>query len=176
MEWSKIGEERNERGDLTDLALAMNAIEDFECDCVDNDDPFCVACLCETALKSQWERIRALEASVRVVTVLEPDPKEIQKAAERIKDCVTAAQIARSEENVPSVALTLDFTISPHWRVKWKQGNAVGEFECVCLACPEKDKRIEELTHRSNDAWAAYKLLRASFEQEEDDNFDPRED
>jgi hypothetical protein len=42
--------------------------------------------------------------------------------------------------------LEQDLSISPHWRVKWKQQDgAVGAFECICLACPEKNKELARL-------------------------------
>lgn len=64
MEWGTMNRERDENGELTDLALALNAISDNGCDCGTDEPGSCVACLCEAALKSQYERIVALTAKL----------------------------------------------------------------------------------------------------------------
>lgn len=53
--WFKMMEQRDHNGELTNLALALNAIKDAGCDCEEDEPEICLACLCERALKSQWE-------------------------------------------------------------------------------------------------------------------------
>jgi hypothetical protein len=100
-----------------------------------------------------------------------PKPNEIQDAVERAGQHVVDVQSAVLHGS-PSVSFGFDHSISPHWRVRWKHGDAVGEFGCVCLACPEKDRRIEKLQRRAKEAYAAYQTLRAAFGQHEDDEDD----
>jgi hypothetical protein len=56
----KLTDERDEHGYLTDVALAVAALEDAGCDCGTDEQGTCLACLCEAALKG--ERARMMEA------------------------------------------------------------------------------------------------------------------
>lgn len=60
-EWSSpsMKEQRDASGNLTSLALAINALEDHGCDCGTDEPGTCLACLCEAALRSQWEAQQA---------------------------------------------------------------------------------------------------------------------
>jgi hypothetical protein len=64
--WLDMKNERNENGELTDLALALDAIaEDPEgCDCGVDELGSCRLCLFETALKSQWTELTTLRAQL----------------------------------------------------------------------------------------------------------------
>lgn len=64
MEWGRMNEERDENGELTDLALALDAISDVGCDCGTDEPGSCFACLCEAALKSLHARISELESAL----------------------------------------------------------------------------------------------------------------
>ena len=59
MSWMAMKNERDENGLLTPLALALDAIEDYGCDCGTDEPGTCMACLCEAALKDQWERLNS---------------------------------------------------------------------------------------------------------------------
>lgn len=56
--WHALSEQRDEHGNLTTLALAVDAIEDAGCDCGADDPGTCLACVCEAALKELWEKAR----------------------------------------------------------------------------------------------------------------------
>ena len=50
-------DERNEAGELTAMALAIDALLDHGCDCGTDEPGMCLACLCSEALRV--ERARA---------------------------------------------------------------------------------------------------------------------
>lgn len=65
---SKYKDERDEKGELTDLALAVNAIQSVGCDCGTDEPGTCLACLCEPVLErllGELEEFRQLRESVR---------------------------------------------------------------------------------------------------------------
>lgn len=75
MRWSEMKNQRDADGNLTPLAMALDAIErycafyrgtfrgfgnecDFEtCGCGEGDGGSCLTCLCESALKAQWHEL-----------------------------------------------------------------------------------------------------------------------
>jgi len=68
MRWIDANKQRDENGKLTSLAIALQALEDNGCDCPeydrDPDEPgTCLVCLCEAALKEQWDKIEGLKTS-----------------------------------------------------------------------------------------------------------------
>jgi hypothetical protein len=70
--------------------------------------------------------------------------------------------------------LEQDLSVSPHWRVRWRQQNGgVGAFECICLACPEKDKelarRLKEIAELQYGCREAIRALGGSVPGEDDD-------
>jgi hypothetical protein len=65
MNWSNVIEQRDAAGNLTDLALAVDALSDNGCDCGEDEPGTCLACVCERALRAQWEQWEALRAEVR---------------------------------------------------------------------------------------------------------------
>ena len=54
MTWLALKDQRDDRGMLTPLALALDAIDDNGCDCGTDEPGTCLACLCEAALKDLW--------------------------------------------------------------------------------------------------------------------------
>lgn len=56
-EWSlAFAEQRDANGNLTDLALACNALQDNGCDCGTDEPGTCLACRCEAALKILYQQ------------------------------------------------------------------------------------------------------------------------
>ena len=94
--WSstRLNEQRNTAGELTPLALAIGALEDYGCDCGEDEPRTCLACLCEAALKDLWERPTA---------ALPPDgtPEEVERvAATRLLRDFVAAWDAGERESL----------------------------------------------------------------------------
>jgi hypothetical protein len=56
-EWLNAKEERNEKGELTPLAMALDAISDYGCDCGVDEPGTCLPCLCENALRDMHKRL-----------------------------------------------------------------------------------------------------------------------
>jgi hypothetical protein len=63
MSWSDMQHERDENGKLTPLAMALNAIYDYGCDCGDDEPGTCLTCLCENALKDMYRKLHENEKS-----------------------------------------------------------------------------------------------------------------
>lgn len=60
MKKNELKYERDDKGLLTPLAMALNAIEDYGCYCGNDELPAgarCLCCLCENALLDQWEQL-----------------------------------------------------------------------------------------------------------------------
>lgn len=57
MGWLQMKNQRDADGNLTPLALALDAIEDNGCDCGEDEPGTCMACLCETALLDLWTKL-----------------------------------------------------------------------------------------------------------------------
>lgn len=55
--WSNANLERDENGNLTPLAMALNAMSDYGCDCADDEPGTCLTCLCEQALRDMYMRL-----------------------------------------------------------------------------------------------------------------------
>jgi hypothetical protein len=53
--FAEMGSERDDKGLLTPLASALDAISNTGCDCETPDTHECLACLCEEALRGLWE-------------------------------------------------------------------------------------------------------------------------
>lgn len=74
MNWLDMNEQRDAAGNLTDLALALDAISDTGCDCGEDEPGTCLACVCERALRAQWGRAQelrvALDAAARSLAAL----------------------------------------------------------------------------------------------------------
>jgi len=61
----KDSKERDKNGHLTDWALAFDALGNHGCDCGEDEEETCLACLCEKALKSERKKVsEALMMSV----------------------------------------------------------------------------------------------------------------
>lgn len=58
MTWDEVQDERDDYGALTPLALAIRALVDQGCSCKDNNR--CLPCLCEDALRAEWQRAESL--------------------------------------------------------------------------------------------------------------------
>ncbi len=57
-------DERDENGNLTDTALALDALENHGCDCGTDEKGTCLVCRCEKALRTERARaVRAEESS-----------------------------------------------------------------------------------------------------------------
>jgi hypothetical protein len=54
-------DERDADGDLTPMALALSAIADNGCDCGVGEEGSCLACLCESALRAESEKLLRIE-------------------------------------------------------------------------------------------------------------------
>lgn len=63
MKWNEIKAERDADGNLTPLALAVDALEDNGCDCGTDEPGTCFACRCEAALRDLWERLVAAQGT-----------------------------------------------------------------------------------------------------------------
>ena len=61
-EWGQLTNQRDENGDLTPLALALDAIADNGCDCPEDEPGTCLACRCELALKALWNALHEVKA------------------------------------------------------------------------------------------------------------------
>lgn len=64
MDWNSANFERDADGMLTPLAMALDALSDYGCDCGNDEPGTCLACLCETALRSMYEERDALRDAV----------------------------------------------------------------------------------------------------------------
>ena len=64
--WSQMRLERDDNGWLTPLALALNAISDYGCDCGTDEPGTCLCCLCENALRYQWEQLKGYRRGERI--------------------------------------------------------------------------------------------------------------
>jgi hypothetical protein len=62
-EWLNAQHERDNNGNLTPLAMALNAISDYGCDCGDDEPGTCLTCLCENALKDMYRKLHENEKS-----------------------------------------------------------------------------------------------------------------
>ena len=63
-----LGDQRHERdakGALTDWALACNALVDNGCDCGEDEEGTCLACVCERAMRAERKRAEFAEAHHR---------------------------------------------------------------------------------------------------------------
>ena len=60
-EWSSLINQRDEKGNLTSLALALDAIADNGCDCPEDEPGTCLACRCELALKALWDALHEVK-------------------------------------------------------------------------------------------------------------------
>lgn len=67
--WNKMINERDAEGNLTPLALALDALQDHGCDCGTDEPGTCLACRCEAALRAQWEEIDSLVDMLEEVAV-----------------------------------------------------------------------------------------------------------
>jgi len=85
--WEKITVERDAEGKLTLLALAMDAVRDNGCDCGDGpDEPPCMACLCEAALRQQWDGLQRLEREVAWQKTLNEGKDKAQRMLRRLAE------------------------------------------------------------------------------------------
>jgi hypothetical protein len=89
MTWLNMAEQRDVDGNLTDLALALNAISDIGCDCGTDEDESCVCCLCEQALKCLWEQLESAKAEVER---LKAELREAVKRGDFIQGELTSAK------------------------------------------------------------------------------------
>jgi len=64
MDWTQIMEERDDKGQLTDLAIAADALDDLGCDCGTDEPGSCLLCVCERAIRKLVDDIAALEAAL----------------------------------------------------------------------------------------------------------------
>lgn len=58
-------DERDENGNLTDMALALDALEDFGCDCGEGEEGTCLPCRCEKALRTERSRADLLDVEIK---------------------------------------------------------------------------------------------------------------
>jgi hypothetical protein len=57
-------EQRDSEGKLTRLAMALHALADHGCDCGTDEPGTCLGCLCEAALREQFESLGRLSSKV----------------------------------------------------------------------------------------------------------------
>jgi len=62
--------ERDEDGELTDMALAMDALVDLGCDCGVDEPGTCLACICERALRAERAEAEKLRRLVNALDSL----------------------------------------------------------------------------------------------------------
>ena len=67
MNWAEIKDQRDTDGNLTDLALAVDALEDHGCDCGTDEPHTCLACLCEAGMRELVEGYEARIAELEGV-------------------------------------------------------------------------------------------------------------
>ena len=53
--------ERDSQGNLTDWALACDALSNHGCDCGEDEPGTCLPCLCEKAMRSERDRAECAE-------------------------------------------------------------------------------------------------------------------
>jgi len=58
-------EERDAAGNLTDWALACDALSDHGCDCGEGDAGTCLPCLCERAMKAERSKLQDAKGRLR---------------------------------------------------------------------------------------------------------------
>lgn len=59
--WFHLHEQRDVNGALTDTALALDALADNGCDCGEDEPGTCLGCVCEAAIREQFERAERAE-------------------------------------------------------------------------------------------------------------------
>lgn len=109
--WSDTIHEHDTAGNLTPLAMALNALVDEGCDCGNDEPGTCLECLCEAALRDLWEQLREchererrlLEATETIeaqrnMTML-PLPSTIRERAEAHGAILEAARRRRDSDN-----------------------------------------------------------------------------
>lgn len=62
MTWANLRDQRNANGELTDIALAADALVDNGCDCGEDEPGTCLVCLCEKALKELLDQCEKLSS------------------------------------------------------------------------------------------------------------------
>ena len=73
--------ERNIYGALTDWALAWAALDDYGCDCGEDEPGTCLACRCERAMKMERKRAESAEAERdALLTVMRCGPTDDSQA------------------------------------------------------------------------------------------------
>ena len=74
--WGRLIDQRDRDGDLTPLALAVNAIggDGYGCDCGTDEPGTCLACLCAAAIRALLLEIAVLRKSADGLLTIMPDP------------------------------------------------------------------------------------------------------
>lgn len=86
MDWTEIKNQRDANGELTDLALAVDALEDNGCDCGTDESGTCLACRCEAAIKHLWEQqVAAHRSACNQRTEKERTERELARAHAAIR-------------------------------------------------------------------------------------------
>lgn len=77
-------DERDAHGDLTDWALACQAMVDAGCDCGTDEPGTCFGCLCERAMKAERAKVVALTTKLVDAGALHLADEQSVRNAERV--------------------------------------------------------------------------------------------
>jgi len=124
-DWDKMIDEWDTDGNLTPLALALAALQDYGCDCGDNEPGTCLPCLCETALHDLWEQVREIRSE-----------REARMRAETNVDGYRRL-CADMEDEIGRLRETLRCVVGCQWRSTSEADNP--EFCCQC-GCSDNNK------------------------------------
>lgn len=106
--WSKLTDERGADGELTDLALALDALQDEGCDCGTDEQGSCLACKCELALITErTERDAALAEVERL-------RGNLDAATDAIGEQAALRDVAEAEVERLKKAINIDRTGLAH--------------------------------------------------------------
>jgi len=88
-------DERDEHGFLTDMALAVESLEDNGCDCGTDEPGTCLACRCEAALKSERARGDEIGAAnerlIQQILQVEEERDNAVRKVDRLQTLMRAA-------------------------------------------------------------------------------------
>ena len=70
MNWKQQRGLRGSYGNLTPLAQALDAIDGNGCDCGGDEPGMCIACVCEEALRGQFEALKVYRRIMAILCVI----------------------------------------------------------------------------------------------------------
>jgi hypothetical protein len=94
--WLDMANDRDASGDLTPLAQALDCIGGTGCDCGVDEPGSCIGCVCESALKWQWQAGKEARAFLaELCSAIETHPLDrtneyVENARKRARDFLEA--------------------------------------------------------------------------------------